>query len=94
MQSITDRKSSKVYASSVDNLDDTGKPGITLVIKNLGFQEPINRVADALQKSRIGNAIPHKELVVRNIRTVTLKPVSLVNKDGGYKITTELTPQR
>ncbi|ECT9717292.1 phage tail protein, partial [Salmonella enterica subsp. diarizonae] len=56
--------------------------------------EPINRVADALQKSRIGNDIPHKELVVRNIRTVTLKPVSLVNKDGGYKITTELTPQR
>lgn len=41
-------KNSKVYASSVDNLDDTGKPGITLVIKNLGFQEPINRVADAL----------------------------------------------
>lgn len=45
---MTDRKSSKVYASSVDNLDDTGKPGITLVIKNLSFQEPINRVADAL----------------------------------------------
>ncbi len=42
------REDCKVYASSVDNLDDTGKPGITLVIKNLGFQEPINRVADAL----------------------------------------------
>ncbi|EOG6407955.1 hypothetical protein ACLG3E_000812 [Salmonella enterica subsp. diarizonae serovar 11:k:z53] len=64
------------------------------IFLNVGFQEPINRVADALQKSRIGNDIPHKELVVRNIRTVTLKPVSLVNKDGGYKITTELTPQR
>lgn len=32
---MTDGKSSKVYALSVDNLDDTGKPGITLVIKNL-----------------------------------------------------------
>ncbi|ECG1335749.1 hypothetical protein DS259_17070 [Salmonella enterica subsp. indica] len=65
-----------------------------MVIKNLDFQEPINRVADALQKSQIGNDIPHKELFVPNMRTVTLKRVSLVNKGGGYKITTELMPQR
>ncbi|EBJ6120119.1 hypothetical protein DXH31_02590 [Salmonella enterica] len=63
-------------------------------IKNLGFQEPINRVADALYKSQSGDDIPHKELFVRNIRTVTLKPVSLANEDEGDKITTELIPQR
>lgn len=32
-----DRKNSKVYVLSVDNLDDIGKSGIILVIKNFGF---------------------------------------------------------
>ncbi|EGL9573207.1 phage tail protein [Salmonella enterica] len=73
-------------------MDDTGKPGITLVIKNLGLRETINRAAGAMQKDQNGADIPDKKQFARTIGAVTSTSVTF-GESGWFKIATVFMPQ-
>ncbi|EJO1226520.1 phage tail protein [Salmonella enterica] len=74
-------------------MDDTGKPGITLVIKNLGLGETINLAAGALQKDQNGTDILDKKRFARTIGAVISTNITFNDASGWFKIATVVMPQ-